>query len=68
MTDKKAWRPEGWENPKSQEQLLHPPGSLERISEIAYEAGADAMLEKLRAMGTPTEKFWPGKRVFIPDD
>jgi hypothetical protein len=59
MTTK--WRPEGWID-----QYYKTP---EIYSFVAYEAGADAMLVKLRMMGHETDWTEPsGQVVFIPDD
>lgn len=68
-----SWRPkEGWENPyKPKKGILR----LEGISRMtlntagqAYEAGADAMLEVLKAKGTHWLKAFPHTLVVIPDD
>jgi hypothetical protein len=69
------WRPEGWENPYAYKNLDAKPIDtgldFANVPEIvAYEAGADAMLEVLRKTGVATydDKDRPGYLVFIPDD
>jgi hypothetical protein len=67
------WRPEGFKNPYY-EDTLNPHGCLIRNGYRIFEAGADAMLEALKAKGTyftePIEPFSKVKGwiVCIPDE
>ena len=75
MTNK--WRPEGWQNPIPVLKPIPkeiPLGSAYQ-GHLLFEAGADAMLEALRAKGIP-DAYWrentakpeyKGVWVFIPD-
>ncbi|KKN31130.1 hypothetical protein LCGC14_0827040 [marine sediment metagenome] len=74
---KKPYRPEGWETLKPSYKTLHCLYPDECVSH-AYEAGADAMLKRLRKEGThfkagrwtddaTFETDVPGWVVFIPD-
>ena len=79
------WRPKDWENPyyKQAEEVIKVVGTYTdggyinqiKIVGSAYEAGADAMLEELRAMGGEPKTmlglnnlFQNRKVVFIPDE
>lgn len=83
------WRPNGWENPHRRDTSERWSGlSSERppfpaVAEVTYdiaeynafEAGADAMLEALKNMGTPTGLKYTayanerkGYLVLIPDE
>jgi len=53
----KEWRPDKWDNP-----YRHLKTTIE--PEIAYDAGADAILEALRRIGTKTGS---GTLVIIPE-
>ena len=77
-----SWRPENWENKYDKEEWhTEVDWQLEDLA-IAYEAGADAMLEALKEGGYRTEyiptsemakntgklKFGKGWLAFIPDE
>jgi hypothetical protein len=49
----KTWRPEGWDNPYSEDKKLTKPWTewFQSDAEIAYEGGAAAMLEALKKQG-----------------
>ena len=85
----KNWRPkEGWKNPYKRGRYIavqHPDKHIGETFENEekefqiYEAGADAMLEALKAKGTlmtpeqmklitPNREYPYGYLVFIPDD
>ena len=59
------YRPDGWKNP-------YPENIMDRWSEEAFEAGADAMLEALRNKDvfpkSKAEFLKRGKTVFIPGE
>ena len=75
-----SWRPAGWKNPYVEPFREGVVWNKEIIE--AYEVGADAMLEMLRAQGNsdmlrftynvvklrPLETIGKGKFIFIPDD
>ena len=58
------WRPEDWEKNK--------PSHMTIGANCAYEAGADAILEALKRIGSKVDELESldrkGWRVFIPDD
>ena len=73
------YRPEGWFNPHELTDLIYNPELqiIDKSLSDAYEAGADAMLEALKAQGVynssgygrtdfPRASF--GWFAFIPDD
>jgi hypothetical protein len=62
------WRPDGWNNLyDSQEPAWYDAMSSEHSD--AFESGADAMLEALRAIGREGNiPVFGGVLVFIPDD
>lgn len=87
----KAWRPEEWKNPyintiegcKATGDLVSSQGgfisSTTQQEHMAFEAGADAMLEALKQKGAwmtpeqmkilaPDRKYPYGHLVFIPED
>ena len=67
------WRPEGWKNPFPIEAENNP-DSAYAIGRRSFEAGADAMLERLKSqahqdwLATPAGESAKGKWVFIPDE
>jgi len=50
---RKMWRPDNWKYIEAIDDIFHKyhPDNAREAVEIAYEAGADAMLEALRAKG-----------------
>jgi hypothetical protein len=46
----KTWRPEGWDNPYSEDKKLTKPWTEwhQSDAELAFEAGADALLKAIR--------------------
>ncbi len=81
---KKAWRPEGWENPALDGRIINEPHHNWQEWSNGWEAGADAMLEKLRKTAyaeiknsydplyffsvDETDTLSKGHLVFIPED
>jgi hypothetical protein len=71
------WRPENWVTPTPKTHRMGAP-TFSIITEgecVAFEAGADEMLEALRRIGTPTGLPYTayaneckGTLVFIPDE
>ena len=72
------WRPNGWKNPHKDyfgKREMSIQQDYETSQHYAFEAGADAMLKKIRELNTSTVpssefrdgKFRTGKWVFIPD-
>lgn len=67
------WRPEGWQTLKAKNYPLHCFTPDDCVG-MAFEAGADAILEALKQTGTPTGLKYTayandrkGWLVFIPD-
>ncbi len=62
------WRPEGWENPHSEEYDAQPHRA------VVFERGADAILEGLRSqshqdwLATPEGESCKGRWVFLPEE
>ena len=70
MTDKKAWRPSGWENPYEGGIKVSVSG-LDVVnvhSDAIFEAGADAMLEALRKQGTQVKLINNTPRGVAPNE
>ncbi len=56
----KGWQPDGWRNPyRDYKTLMNIPDYDREEMFGSFEAGADAMLEALRAEGMPTSPFTP---------